>query len=62
MATVYEKFMVQCDNCNSYVTGGMLFHGEKIIEEQNRTINQKWCLDCVRGTLEERERREAKNK
>lgn len=50
--------MVICDNCGTNAPlGGILVDVMKHIDQTN-DIPQKWCLNCVRGTKEERERRE----
>jgi hypothetical protein len=51
--------MVQCDNCNRpSAIGDVLIAVDKYLENEGTILNQKWCLDCIRGTREERERRE----
>ncbi|HZD35318.1 MAG TPA: hypothetical protein VE130_08950 [Nitrososphaeraceae archaeon] len=51
--------MVKCDSCNRpEALGGILVPVEKYIEEIASVTSQRWCLDCIRGTKEERERRE----
>jgi hypothetical protein len=51
--------MVQCDNCNRpSAIGGVLIAADKYLENEGTILNQKWCLDCISGTREERERRE----
>lgn len=49
--------MVHCDNCNQPVFGGILVDVMMHIEGQDSDIPQKWCLDCIRGTEEERQGR-----
>jgi hypothetical protein len=54
--------MVNCDRCNRpEALGGILVPVEKYIEEKTSVTSQRWCLDCIRGTKEERERREQKH-
>ncbi|MGC2309396.1 MAG: hypothetical protein WA461_13405 [Nitrososphaeraceae archaeon] len=49
-----------CDNCQKGVeniTDGILVHVERN-GKLDGTVNEKWCLDCIRGTGTEREMRE----
>lgn len=49
-----------CDNCQKGVKnimGGILVHVERN-GKLDGTVNEKWCLDCIRGTGTEREMRE----
>jgi hypothetical protein len=46
--------MVVCDNCNQSSLDGILVDVMKHIEGQSSDIPQKWCLNCIRGTNEER--------
>jgi hypothetical protein len=50
--------MVECDHCNRPVLSGVLLPVTRHIEEQMRTVDEHWCLNCLRGTGDERERRE----